>query len=164
MTLSAPVPLTAEHNIEAFSSGATILDAWLKRHALKNQLSGVSRTFVACTDEQRIVGFYTLAAGSVEAAAATPRFRRNTPDSIPVIILGRLAVDSSARGHGIGRGLVRDAGQRALQAAGIIGARGLLVHALSAEAKGFYEHLGFSPAPFDPMTLMVTLPDLEASL
>jgi predicted N-acetyltransferase YhbS len=86
------------------------------------------------------------------------------PDPIPVVILGRLAVDRSLQGKGLGRALVRDAGQRVIQAAATIGIRGIMVHALSGEAKAFYERLGFEPSVLDPMTLMVTLADLEASL
>lgn len=86
------------------------------------------------------------------------------PDPIPVVLLGRLAVDLSFQGKGIARGLVRDAGLRIIQAADSIGIRGLIAHALSPEAKAFYERLGFEPSPLDPMTVMITLADLKASL
>jgi predicted N-acetyltransferase YhbS len=86
------------------------------------------------------------------------------PDPIPVVVLGRLAVDRSYQSQGIGRALVQDASQRVIQAAGILGIRGLIVHALSNEAKAFYERIGFEPSPLDPMTLMITLADLKASL
>ena len=94
--------------------------------------------------------------------AAPGRFRRNMPDPIPVVVLGRLAVDQSYKGMGLGRALVKDAGQRVVQAADSIGIRGLLVHALSEDAKAFYERMGFEASPLDPMTLMVTLSDLNA--
>jgi predicted N-acetyltransferase YhbS len=86
------------------------------------------------------------------------------PDPVPVVVLGRLAVDTSFQGQGVGRALVRDAGYRVIQAADTIGIRGLLVHALSAEAKSFYEHIGFDASALDPMTLMITLADLKASV
>ncbi len=86
------------------------------------------------------------------------------PDPIPVVVLGRLAVDRSFHGKGLGRALLRDAGYRVIQAADIIGIRGLLVQALSADAKAFYEHIGFDASSLDPMTLMITLADLKASL
>jgi predicted N-acetyltransferase YhbS len=86
------------------------------------------------------------------------------PEPIPVVVLGRLAVDRSLHGQGFGRALVRDAGLRVLQAADVIGVRGMIVHALGDEARRFYERVGFEPSPLDPMTLMITLSDLRASI
>lgn len=111
-----------------------------------------------------MVGYYALAAGSVDVANAPGRFRRNMPDPVPVVILGRLAIDVTQRGRGLGRLLVRDAGQRVLQAADVVGIRGILVHAISEEAVQFYQAVGFEPSPLDAMTLMVTLADVQAAL
>jgi predicted N-acetyltransferase YhbS len=164
MALSAPEPLGGRHRLEDFHSGvAAALDDWLKRRAAANQVSGASRTFVAC-EAGRVVGYYALASGAVSVAAAPGRFRRNMPEPIPVAVLGRLAVDREWHGRGIGRGLFRDAAMRVLNAAGSIGIRGILVHAISDEAKAFYLALGFEPSPLDPMTLMVTLADVEKAL
>ncbi|HZZ04089.1 GNAT family N-acetyltransferase [Paraburkholderia sp.] len=163
MTVRAPEPLNAQHNLEAFASGVDSLDQWLRRRALKNQAGGASRTFVVC-DGQRVLAYYALASGAVAVDAAPGRFRRNMPDPIPVVVLGRLAVDRSLQGRGVGRALMRDAGQRVLQAADAIGIRGLIVHALSTDAQTFYERIGFEPSPIDPMMLMVTLADLQAAL
>ena len=163
MTVAAPEPLAAHHNVQPFVSGVESLDFWLKHRALKNQTDGASRTFVAC-DGSRVVAYYALASSAVTVDAAPGRFRRNTPDPIPVVVLGRLAVDESLQGKGVGRALVRDAGLRVIQAADTSSDRGMIVHALSAEAKAFYERTGFEPSPLDPMTLMVTLTDLKASL
>jgi predicted N-acetyltransferase YhbS len=161
--LSAPVPLLPMHQTERFACGIESLDMWLKRRALKNQISGASRTFVVC-DSSQVLAYYALASSAVVVKATSGRFRRNMPDPIPVVVLGRLAVDRKLHGRGIGRALVRDAAMRVLQAAEIIGIRGIVVHALSDAAKAFYEHIGFDPSPLDPMTLMITLSDLEASL
>jgi len=161
--LSAPVPLLPMHQTERFACGIERLDIWLKQRALKNQISGASRTFVVC-ESSRVLAYYALASSAVVVKATSGRFRRNMPDPIPVVVLGRLAVDRELHGHGIGRALVRDAATRVLQAAEIIGIRGIVVHALSDAAKAFYEHIGFDPSPLDPMTLMITLPDIEASL
>lgn len=163
MPLSAPQPLAAHHDVQSFSCGIDSLDQWLKRRALKNQASGASRTFVVCRD-RRVLAYYALASSAVISAEASGRFRRNMPDPIPVVVLGRLAVDRSLPGRGFGRALVQDAGRRVIQAADAIGIRGLLVHALSPEAKAFYERIGFEPSALDPMTLMITLADLKASL
>ncbi len=162
MTVSPPEPLAAHHVTEAFSSGVESLDTWLKSRALKNQTSGASRTFVAC-EGRRVVAYYTLASSAVTTDVAPGRFRRNMPNPIPVVVLGRLAVDRSLQGKGVGRALLRDAGLRVIQAADTLGIRGMIVHALSAEAKAFYERVGFDPSPLDPMTLMITLADLKAA-
>jgi GNAT superfamily N-acetyltransferase len=160
VTLSAPQPLTAHHQIGAFNCGISSLDEWLKRRAQANQSSGASRTFVVC-EGKRVVAYYALASGAVSVAAVAGRFRRNMPDPIPVVILGRLAVNLSHQNHGLGHALFRDAALRVLQAADIIGIRGILVHAISEQAKTFYIALGFEPSPLEPMTLMVTLDDLR---
>lgn len=159
MRLAAPTPITAQHQTEDFSCGTESLDNWLKRRALKNQIHGASRTYVVC-DEDRVVAYYALASGALATHEATGRLRRNMPDPIPVVVLGRLAVDRSLHGKGFGRALVRDAGLRVMQAADAIGIRGLIVQALSDDAKRFYEQVGFEPSPIDPQLLMITLADL----
>jgi GNAT superfamily N-acetyltransferase len=163
MTIATPEPLASHHELESFDSGVESLDRWLKTRALKNQISGASRTFVAC-EGLRASAYYALASSAVNVSAATTRLRRNMPDPVPVVVLGRLAVDRSLQSQGIGRAFVRDAALRVLQAADAIGIRGMLVHALSEGAKSFYERCGFEPSPLDPMVLMVTLADLKAGL
>jgi predicted N-acetyltransferase YhbS len=163
MTLFPPAPLTDEHDIEAFISGMESLDVWLKRRALRNQASGASRTFVAC-EGQRVVAYYALASSAVAVSETPGRFHRNMPDPIPVVVIGRLAVDQSFQGKGVGRALIRDAGYRVIQAADTIGIRGLIVHAISPEAKSFYEAVGFAPSPLDSLIMMITLADLKINL
>lgn len=162
MTLSAPVPLADHHELAGFNSGVAELDDWLVKRARSNQASGASRTFVLC-EGNRVVGYYALASGAVTQAEAPGKIRRNMPDPIPFAVLGRLAIDTAHQGKGVGRAMVRDAGFRLLQAAEVLGIRGLLVHAISEEAKAFYLALGFTPSPLDPMMLMVTLRDLSAA-
>lgn len=162
MTLSAPVPLADHHELAGFNSGVAELDDWLVKRARSNQVSGASRTFVLC-EGNRVVGYYALASGAVTQAEAPGKIRRNMPDPIPFAVLGRLAIDTAHQGKGVGRAKVRDAGFRLLQAAEVLGIRGLLVHAISEEAKAFYLALGFTPSPLDPMMLMVTLRDLSAA-
>jgi len=163
VTLSAPTPLADHHELSAFHSGEPQLDEWLKRRARANQASGASRCFVVC-EGARVIAYYALASGSVRLPEAPGRFRRNMPDPIPVAVLGRLAIDQASQGRGLGRALMRDAGLRLLHAAEIIGIRGLLVHAISDDAKRFYLALGFTPSPIDPMTLMVGLKDLSEAM
>ncbi|MFK3709097.1 MULTISPECIES: GNAT family N-acetyltransferase [Leclercia] len=157
--ISAPEPLHAGHILTSFCCGVDSMDNWLKQRAMKNQLSGASRTFVCC-DDANVMAYYSLASSAVVTNNAPGRFRRNMPDPIPVVVLGRLAVDKSLHGQGLGRALIRDAGLRVIQVAEIIGIRGMLVHALSDEAREFYLRVGFEPSPMDPMMLMVTLGDL----
>lgn len=160
---SAPESLTLHHQTATFDSGVASLNEWLKRRAMQNQVSGASRTFVSC-DAGQVIGYYALASGAVVPAAATGRFRRNMPDPVPVIVLARLAVAQTYQGQGLGRALFQDAARRVIHAAEVIGIRGLLVHALSEKAKTFYLNLGLGPSPLDPMTLMVTVADLQAAL
>jgi GNAT superfamily N-acetyltransferase len=161
--LHPPEKLNSSHRIESFNSGNSQLDEWLKRRALKNELDRASHTYVLCTDKV-VVAYYCLANGAVAQTAATGRVRRNMPDPIPVMVIGRLAVDSHWQGKGIGRALLRDAILRTLQAAEIAGIRAILVHAISEDAKQFYEKCGFTASPLDPMTLMVKVNDAHASL
>jgi predicted N-acetyltransferase YhbS len=163
LALLAPQPLSGQHPTDGFNSGVASLDDWLKRRALANQTSGASRTFVAC-DGHTVIGYYALAAGAISVQEASGRFPRNMPDPIPVAILGRLAVDRSCQGRGIGRALVRDGAIRVAHAADTIGIRGIVVHAISEDAKAFYQALGFDPSLGDPMALLVTLSDLRALL
>ncbi len=163
MSLSAPEPLAAHHDTAAFACGVDSLDHWLKQRALKNQATGASRTFVVC-DGNRGLAYYALASSAVTVEAATGSLRRNMPDPIPVVILGRLAIDQSLQASGMGRALVSDACLRVIAAADAIGIRGMVVHALSESARNFYERVGFDPSPLDPMTLMATIADLRAEL
>ena len=110
---------------------------------------------------KRVAGYYSLAVGAAIHEQAAGRIKRNMPDSIPVMILGRLAVDRTFQGKGIGTGLLKDALLRTMQAANIAGIRALLVHAISDSAKRFYEAYGFIASPVDPMTVMITLVEAE---
>jgi GNAT superfamily N-acetyltransferase len=163
MKLESPEPISERHELDCFDCGVPVLDDWLRRRARANQASGASRTYVVC-EKKKVVAFYALASGAVDIGQAPGRFRRNMPDPIPVVVLGRLAIDRAYQKQGIGRALVRDAALRVLQAAGVIGIRGILVHALSEEAKAFYLAVGFEVSPLQPMTLMATLADIEAAL
>lgn len=153
---SAPEKLTASHDVSRFECGEPALDSWLKRRALQNEESDASRTYVLRAGEE-IAGYYALATGAIAHAEAAGRVRRNMPDPVPVIVLGRLAIASKFQGRGIGAALLRDAVLRILQAAEIAGIRAILVHAISDQAKHFYEKYGFIPSPADPMTLMITV-------
>jgi GNAT superfamily N-acetyltransferase len=158
-----PAPLAKQHEIGDFNSGEASLDEWLKRRARANQASGASRTYVVC-EKTRVIGYYALASGALTMESAPGRFKRNMPSPIPVAALARLAVHQNWHGRGLGRALFRDAACRVAQAADSIGIRGIVVHAISEQAKSFYLALGFDASPNEPMTLMVTLSDIRAAL
>lgn len=162
MRLSAPEPLRADHDLSNFECGEPSLNDWLKRRALTNQLNGASRTFVVLEEEQNVVGYYALAAGAVSHEHATGGVRRNMPDPVPVLVLGRLAVAHRAQGRRVGAALLQDAVLRAMAVVENAGVRALLVHALNDRAKVFYEHYGFLSSPIDPMTLMLRLQSSSA--
>lgn len=155
--LCSPRPLVAAHLVADFSSGEPVLDDWLKRRALANQVAGASRVFVVADERQQVMGYYALAAGAVAHRTATGAVRRNMPDPVPVLVLGRLAVDRRAQGIKLGAALLQDAVKRACTVAGNAGVRALLVHALNDRARDFYLHYGFQPSPLQPMTLMLRL-------
>ena len=158
-----PEKLRDDHDLSLFQCGEPALDDWLRRRALQNEESRASRTYVVCTG-LRVVAYYALAVGAVAHASAPGRVRRNMPDPVPVMIIGRLAVDEEFHGHGLGQGLLRDAVLRTLQAAEIAGIRAMLVHAISPDAQRFYERHGFARSPIDPMILMINLADVEREL
>jgi GNAT superfamily N-acetyltransferase len=135
----------------------------LKRRALQNEATRASRTFVV-TAGGRVVGYYALATGAVMRSVATGRVRRNMPDPIPVMVLARLAVDRAYQGRGFGSALLRDALLRTFAASDAAGIRALLLHAISEDARRFYLHHGFAESPVDPMTMMISLADVEKSL
>ncbi len=161
--LSVPTPLLVTHATDEFDCGEPALNDWLIKRALKNENSGASRTFVVCQNN-RVVGYYVLATGSVMHKQAPSKVRRNMPDPVPVMILGRLAVSKDMQSDGLGRGLLRDAILRTLGVSKQAGIKALLVHALSDAAHKFYRQCGFIESPLDPMVLMITLKDAEQQL
>ncbi len=154
--IQKPEALASRHILEGFECGTPSLDNWLQKKAIRNQMSA-SQTFVV-TDDGRVVGYYCLAAGSVLHKDAGGTLKRNMPDPIPVLILGRLAVDNAYKGRNIGRGLLQDALLRANTVQQNIGARALIIHALDEAARGFYKKFGFREFPDDDLSLFMTLP------
>ena len=157
LQLCAPESLSASHLLDGFVCGEAVLDDWLKRRAMANQLSGASRTFVVSDRDHRVFGYYAMAAGAVAHQMATSSVRRNMPDPVPVMVLARLAVDTQAQGIKLGASLLQDAVNRAVAVSHNAGVRALLVHAINERAKQFYEYYGFQVSPAHPMTLMLRL-------
>lgn len=123
---------------------------------MQNETSGASRTYVVCAGK-RVIGFYCLAAGAVGRMKAPAGVKRNMPDPIPVMVIGRLAVHKDYQHRGIGSALVRDAILRTIRVSEIAGIRAILVHAKTDAARQFYEGLGFRASPTEPLTVMITV-------
>ena len=162
--LNPPVLLTKDHDRNSFDCGVHVLNDYLKKYALQNQKKNAARTYVA-TRGNRVVGYYSLAYGSVSPEEAPQSVRSGLPrHPIPVILLARLAVDSREQGLGLGAALLKDALLRTLQAAEIAGLRAMLVHAKDESAKRFYEKYGFERSPIDAYHLFLRLSDILSSL
>ena len=154
--------LSGSDRVEAFDCGQTALNQYLQRFAWSNQKANSAQTYVAvCAGE--VVGFYSLAVGSVEPRVATPRVTHGLPkQAVPVMLLARLAVDHAHQGIGLGSALLKDALQRTARAADIAGIRALLVHAKDEEARNWYLQWEFEPSVTDPLHLYLLLKDLKA--
>lgn len=162
---SRPRRLAAADDVDDFGCGRPDLDDWLKRFALVNQKAGMSTVFVTLSKD-KVVGYYALATGGVEKTHAPSRVGRGVAaHPIPVILLTRLAVDSSMHGKGLGRALLQDALIRVANAAEEVGVRALLVHAKDEGARAFYmRQAEFEPSPTDPLHLFLLLKDLRKAL
>jgi GNAT superfamily N-acetyltransferase len=153
--------LQRDHAVEAFDCGNKDLNRFLQQYALLNQNNGASITYVGLAD-QAIIGYYSLAVGSIEYEKAPERVIKGLAHhSIPIMLLARLAVDYQWQKKGIGAALLKDAMLRTLQAADIAGIRAFVVHAKDDVAKGFYERFDFLPSPSDPLHLFILLKDVR---
>lgn len=160
--LSAPVPLTIEHDLSGFDCGEAALNDWLRHRALKNE-SRFSRTYVVCEDK-RVVAYFCISAGAVERAAAPGKVRRNAPDTIPVSVIGRLAVSRGHAGKGLGADMLSDALRRIAAASQSIGIGAVLVQAKDAAAKRFYMRCAeFIEYPEDSRTLFLPIETVVAA-
>lgn len=149
-------------NVTSFDCGNTALNQFLQRFALVNQKANSAQTYVCCKQgTNNVVGFYSLAVGSVEPSAAASRVVKGLArHPVPVMILARLAIDKNHQGTGLGRALLKDALLRTVQAASIAGIRAMLVHAKDDSARNWYMNLGFEPSPTDPYHLFLLVKDL----
>jgi GNAT superfamily N-acetyltransferase len=160
--LSAPVPLTVEHDLSVFDCGEAALNDWLRHRALKNE-SRFSRTYVVC-EGSRVVAYFCISAGAVERAAAPGKVRRNAPDTIPVSVIGRLAVSRDHAGKGLGADILADALRRIAIASKTIGMGAVMVHAKDEAAKRFYMRCAeFIEYPDDSRTLFLPIETVVAA-
>lgn len=165
MNPQLPRPIEATDNTTDFDSGEESLDRYLADRALTNHLADLGRCYVCIDgDTEKVLGYYTLSAVAVEHAELPAKGRRNAPNPVPAVLMGRLAADAKAHGSGLGRFLVRDAILSTLAAADRIGVRILLVHALHEQAATFYETFGFKRSPTDQLHLYLLLADARRPL
>jgi len=154
--------LAASDAVESFDCGQPALNQFLQRFALVNQKSNSAQTYVSC-HSGTVVGFYSLAVGSVEPSKAAPRVTKGIPQHpVPVMILARLAVDLQHQGAGLGKALLKDALMRTAQAADIAGIRALLVNAKDESARQWYLNWAFEPSPSNPFHLFLLMKDIKA--
>jgi GNAT superfamily N-acetyltransferase len=162
VALQAPQRLSPHHKLSGFSCGVPTLDNWLQNHALQVEAAGTARTFVVWDANDAVVGYYSLANGSVVQEHATERVRKGTGKfPIPVILLARLAVSAEHQSLGIGHGLLKDAVSRVAKLCEDTGIRALAVHVIDEPVKSFYSQYGFQESPFEPNLLMILLKDLR---
>lgn len=153
------VPLNNAHDRKAFDCGEPSLNEFLKRYARQNDEKGLGRTFVAVPPgTARVYGYYTLASGAVKSETMPEKLPRYPT---PVALLGRLAVDESTKGQGLGKILLLDALRRVLLLTDQLGIFAVEVHAITPEAKSFYLKYGFTPLLDDEMHLYLTLKDIR---
>lgn len=156
--------LAATDHVDAFDCGQPALNQFLQRYALVSQKSGGAQTYVCC-ESDAVVGFYSLAVGSIDPPAAPSRVTKGLArHPVPVMLLARLAVDKAHQSKGLGRALLKDAMLRTAQAADIAGIRCLLMHAKDDAARRWYESWDFEPSPTDPYHLFLLLKDLRSLL
>ncbi len=158
--ITPPSVLTAEHNLANFDCGEDTLNHWLKKLAVKNQISGASKSFVCC-HKTNVIGYYALASGSVERAQAPSAISRNMPANIPVIILARLAVDKQFQQQSLGSHLLKDALMRVLNVSINIGVKAVLVHALTDNVKAFYLQYDFKQVGINSYTLFLPVTHIK---
>lgn len=164
MIFSSPSILSKEHIITNFDCGQPLLNNWLKRFAWQNQQANASKTFVIAIEYQ-VIGFYSLAVGSIEHMVASDRIKKGLArHPIPVMILARLAVDQKYQGMKIGSGLLKDAIGRTIKASESAGIRAIFVYAKDDKARKFYEQFGFESSPIDPFKLMLLIKDAKKTL
>lgn len=165
-TFRPPRAVARGDRFVTFDCGEQALNEWLRSRALKNETTGASRTFVSIdADADQVAGYYCLSAGSLAQQEAPGRLKRNMPSPIPIILIGRLAVDSRYAGCGLGASLLQDAVVKGVEASRIVGARAFVVDALNEKAEGFYRRFGFEHMPPASKRAMYLLAaDAEASL
>ncbi|WP_137391438.1 GNAT family N-acetyltransferase [Rhodoligotrophos defluvii] len=161
-SITPPAPINGEHSLDQFFCGKEPLDDWL-RNTARGSEGKTARTYVTCVG-QRVIGYYCLATGAVVRSSMPRNYRHGNPDPVPIMLIGRLAVDRHFQGNGVGKALLKDAFLRIVEASSIVGARAIIVHAIDEGAAVFYTNFGFIPFPDNPTTYMLPIEAIRSSL
>lgn len=154
------VPLGKSHDRGSFACGSAPLDRYLQQHARQDAEKRVAAPFVLIEPpSNRVLGYYTLSASIITVDALPAELVKKLPrySQLPVTLLGRLAMDQSQRGQGLGELLLMDALRRSLEAAAEIAAMAVIVDAKDAAAERFYAHFGFTALQRQPARLFLPM-------
>ena len=166
--LRRPEPLDpARHDRSSFDSGEPALDDWLRRYAGQNRRRDTAATWVIATPVDQVVAYASLAMTAIDRTAAPGPIAKHAPDPVPALLLGRLAVDHRSSGLGIGTALVAHVLATAVELNAKAACRAVVVTALHAEARSWWERLGFRPFhPDDPTDtdLYLLTSEIDATL
>lgn len=155
--VTAPERLTTQHELNCFNCGVSTLNKFLISDAIDNQAKGATITYVVCAPgTRRVLGYFSLSSGAVDRTNMVGKLKNNMPRSVPVTVLGRLAIDNSLKGKGVGCSLLKAAWQTAADQSLLVGSVALLINALP-DAVSFYTNYGFKPLPSDELTLVMAL-------
>jgi GNAT superfamily N-acetyltransferase len=164
MGLSRPVPIDKSHAAGSFDCGVETLNEYLRRYAFLNHQNRSARTYVVMSQD-KLVGYYTLASGSVSRSEVPPRVAQGLGNyPVPITLLARLAVDLSEQGKGLGRALLKDAVLRAFQASELVGSRAIATHAKDDAVMAFYQRFDFVPSPLNDFHLYLLMKDVRATI
>jgi len=164
-SFTPPRPITPQDDVSEFSCGERTLDNWLTLRAIKNEGGGSSRTFVSIERQSGLIaGYYCLSASALAREQAAGALARNAPDPVPVILIGRLAVDTRFQGAGVGASLLQDAVLKSAEASRIVGSRAVLVDAIDDGAVAFYRRFGFTAVPRSSRVMYLLTKDIEATI
>ncbi|KAB7651678.1 GNAT family N-acetyltransferase [Sutterella faecalis] len=158
-----PLQQADETRLLGFDCGSEPLNRWLAQKALHNDKTGGSRTYVVSTETGELAGYFCLSAHSVEHGDLKAKYRRNMPNPVPTILLGRLAVDKKFAGRGLGKSMLSAAIRSSIEIAKSIGVAAVVVHPISEEAEHFYLKNGFAYArEGNPMLLFALGPFISS--
>ncbi|MBI1775782.1 MAG: GNAT family N-acetyltransferase [Proteobacteria bacterium] len=153
-------PIGRHHDRKRFDCGSPELNDHLDRYARQNHESGGAKTFVAVSPGEpgRVLGFYSISPGAIEFARVPAKLIKKIGRyDVPVFRLGRLAIDLSVQGRGLGGEMILAAGERALIVSAEVGGVALAIDAKDAKAARWYERMGAVPLLDDPQKLILPL-------
>lgn len=159
---SIPQSISPDHFVEDFDCGEETLNTWLKKKALKNEIENNSRTTVICV-ENKVVAYYSICTGCVYHKDLSRKYKQNSPDPIPSLVLGRLAVDLEHQGNDLSLDMIQEVYLKAYKLSELVGIKVVVVNALNEKIVNYYKKFGFVPSKTDPLLLLKSLAEIKAS-